>query len=36
MTGGTLYSVDLKTGKATAAGKLEGVTGKITDIAWID
>ncbi len=36
VTGNTLYSVDLKTGKATAAGKLEGVSGKLTDIAWID
>ena len=36
VTGGTLYSVDLKTGKATGAGKLEGITGKLTDIAWID
>jgi hypothetical protein len=36
VTGGTLYSVDLKTGKATSAGKLEGVTGKLSDIAWID
>ena len=36
VTGGTLYSVDLKSGKATAAGKLEGVTGKLTDIAWVD
>ena len=35
-TGGTLYSVDLKTGKATAAGKLEGLKGELTDIAWID
>jgi hypothetical protein len=35
-TGGMLYSVDLKTGKATSAGKLEGVTGKLTDIAWAD
>ena len=35
-TGGMLYSVDLKTGKATSAGKLEGVTGKLTDIAWVD
>ena len=35
-TGGMLYSVDLKTGKATSAGKLEGVTGKLTDIAWMD
>src|SRR4029077_11588139 len=36
VTGGTLYSVDLKTAKATAAGKLEGVKGKLTDIAWVD
>src|ERR1043165_1142783 len=36
VTGGMLYSVDLKTGKATYAGKLEGVTGKLSDIAWID
>jgi len=36
VTGGMLYAVDLKTGKATSAGKIEGVTGKLTDIAWID
>lgn len=36
VTGGALYSVDLKTGKATSAGKLEGVKGKLTDIAWVD
>jgi len=36
VTGGTLYSVDLKTGKATAAGKIEGLPGKLSDIAWID
>jgi len=35
-TGGMLYSVDLKTGQATSAGKLEGVPGKLTDIAWMD
>jgi len=35
-TGGNLYSVDLKTGKATMAGKLSGVSGKLTDIAWMD
>ena len=29
VTGGALYSVDLKTGKATAAGKLDGVKGKL-------
>ena len=34
-SGGNLYSVDLKTGKATLAGKLEGVKGKLTDIAWV-
>jgi hypothetical protein len=34
--GGTLYSVDLKTGKATAAGKIEGLKGKLSDIAWVD
>ena len=32
--GGNLYSVDLKTGKATMAGKIEGLSGKLTDIAW--
>jgi hypothetical protein len=36
VTGGALYSVDLKTGRATSAGKLEGVKGKLTDIAWVD
>jgi hypothetical protein len=36
VTGGNLYSVDLKTGKATMAGKLSGVSGKLTDIAWMD
>jgi hypothetical protein len=36
VTGGTLYSVDLKTGKATSAGKIEGLSGKLTDIAWLD
>jgi DNA-binding beta-propeller fold protein YncE len=35
-TGGNLYAVDLKTGKATLAGKLEGLKGKLTDIAWVD
>jgi DNA-binding beta-propeller fold protein YncE len=35
-TGGNLYSVDLKTGKAILAGKLEGLKGQLTDIAWID
>jgi hypothetical protein len=36
MTGGALYSVDLKTGKATMAGKIDGLSGTVTDIAWID
>ena len=35
-TGGMLYSVDLKTGKASPAGRIEGLTGKLSDIAWID
>jgi Domain of unknown function (DUF4394) len=34
--GGALYRVDLKTGKATMAGKVEGLSGTLTDIAWID
>ncbi len=33
MTGGTLYSVDLGTGKASKAGAVEGLTGTVTDIA---
>jgi hypothetical protein len=35
-TGGALYSVDLKTGKAAMAGKIEGLSGTLTDIAWFD
>ena len=35
-TAGALYSVDLKTGKATMAGKIEGLSGSLTDIAWLD
>jgi hypothetical protein len=35
-TGGALYSVDLKTGKATMVGKIEGLSGTLSDIAWID
>jgi Domain of unknown function (DUF4394)/PQQ-like domain len=35
-TGGTLYKVDLKTGKATMVGKLEGLRGTLNDIAWTD
>jgi hypothetical protein len=33
---GNLYKVDLKTGKATMAGKITGLPGKLSDIAWID
>jgi hypothetical protein len=36
VAGGALYSVDLKTGKATMAGKIEGLKGKLSDIAWRD
>jgi Domain of unknown function (DUF4394) len=35
-TGGVLYSVDLKAGKATMAGKIEGLKGRLTDVAWVD
>jgi hypothetical protein len=35
-TGGALYAVDLKTGKATMAGKIEGLKGTLSDIAWLD
>ena len=35
-TGGTLYMVDIKTGKATMAGKIDGLRGTLNDIAWID
>ena len=34
--GGALFSVDLKTGKATMVGKFQGLTGNLADIAWID
>lgn len=33
LAGGTLHQVDLATGKATAAGKIDGISGTITDIA---
>jgi hypothetical protein len=36
LTGGDALLGRLKTGKATSAGKLDGVSGKLTDIAWID
>jgi len=35
-TGSSLYSIDLKTGKATMAGKIEGLSGILSDIAWLD
>jgi Domain of unknown function (DUF4394) len=35
-TGGALYTVDLKTGKASMVGKIEGLSGTLTDIAWLD
>src|SRR5260370_10578490 len=34
--GGALYSVDLKTGKATMAGKIEDLSGTLSDIPWGD
>lgn len=36
VAGGALYAVDLKTGAATAAGKIEDLAGKLSDIAWQD
>jgi hypothetical protein len=36
VTGGALYAVDLKTGKAAMAGKVEGLKGSLSDIAWLD
>lgn len=36
VAGGALHSVDLKTDKATMVGKIEGLSGTLTDIAWID
>jgi hypothetical protein len=34
--GGALYEVDLKTGKATMAGKISGIKGALSDIAWMN
>jgi Domain of unknown function (DUF4394) len=34
--GGALYAVDLKTGKATMAGKFTGLPGILNDVAWKD
>ena len=36
VAGGVLHSVDLKTGKATMVGKVDGLSGTLTDIAWMD
>jgi uncharacterized protein DUF4394 len=36
VAGGSLYSVDIKTGKATMVGRVEGLSGVLTDIAWVD
>jgi hypothetical protein len=36
VTGGALYAVDLKTGKATMAGKIVGLKGTLSDIAWMN
>jgi hypothetical protein len=36
VAGGSLYSVDIKTGKATMVGRIEGLSGVLTDIAWVD
>ena len=36
VAGGALYSVDLKSGKANMAGKIEGLSGTLSDIAWVD
>ena len=35
-TNGMLYSVDLKTGKATMAGRVSGINGTLSDIAWVE
>jgi hypothetical protein len=34
--GGALYSVDLKTGAAKMAGKISGLKGTLSDIAWMN
>jgi hypothetical protein len=36
VAGGALYAIDLKTGKATMVGKIEGLSGNLGDIAWVD
>ncbi len=35
MSGNTLYSVDISSGKATAAGTVNGLKGQVRDIAWL-
>ena len=35
-TGGNLYSVALDSGKASIVGKIEGLTGRLRDIAWVE
>jgi len=35
-SGGVLFAVNLGTGKATSVGKIEGLSGKLVDIAWIE
>jgi Domain of unknown function (DUF4394) len=35
-TGGNLYSVALDSGKTTLVGKIEGLSGRLKDIAWVD
>jgi len=34
--GDSLYAVDLKTGKAMLAGRIDGLSGMLTDLAWMD
>jgi hypothetical protein len=36
VTGGAIYSVDLKTGAAKMAGKISGLKGTLSDIAWMN
>jgi hypothetical protein len=36
VVGGALHTVDLKTGKATTIGKVDGLSGTLGDIAWWD
>ncbi|QCI62795.1 DUF4394 domain-containing protein [Phreatobacter stygius] len=36
VTAGNVYSVDLQTGRATMSGALQGLTGALSHIAWVD